>query len=98
MDETWYLNVYNKTTSRSVLKLLSHENKGAKVEVGFVIQIETGRISEQRPGCDPLSLFLLGVRVNGCSPSRYVPSRSAYTKSNKKTVKVLSKVSKEMQF
>lgn len=98
MDKTWYLNVYNKTTGSSLLKCLSHENKGAKVEVGFVIQIGTGKISKQLSGCDPLSLFLLGARMNGCSLSRNVPSCSAYTKSNKKSVKVFSKISREMQF
>lgn len=74
MDKTLYLNVYNKATGSSLLKLLCHENKGTKTEVGFDIQIGTGRISKQVPGCDPLSLCTLGVRVNGCSPGRYVPS------------------------
>lgn len=44
MDKTLYLGVYNKATGSSLLKLLSHENKGAKVEVGFVIQMGTGMI------------------------------------------------------
>lgn len=37
MDKTWDLDVYNKATGGSLLKLLSHENKGPKAEIGFVI-------------------------------------------------------------
>lgn len=49
MDKTLYSGVYNKATGSSLLKLLSHENKRAKVEVGFVIQIGTGMLSKQLP-------------------------------------------------
>lgn len=87
VDKTWDLDVYNKATSSSLLKLLSHENKGAKVEIGFVIQVGTGRISEL-----DVSLFLLGLRAYGCFPRRCVPSCSAYTKFSKKIVKVVSKI------
>lgn len=61
MDKTWDLVVFNMATGSSLLKLLSHENKGAKVEIGFVIQVGTGRISEQLAGCFSVSPWIKGI-------------------------------------
>lgn len=55
MDETWCLGVYNRTIGVSLLKLLSHENKQRKIEVGFSALRGIERISKQLPGCDALS-------------------------------------------
>lgn len=60
-DKTWDLDVYCKATGSSLLKLLSHENKGAKVEIGFVIQVGTGRISKQLAGCFSVSPWIKGT-------------------------------------
>lgn len=61
VEKTWDLDVYNKATGSSRLNLLSHENKGAKVEIGFVIQVRTGRISEQLDGCFSVSPWIKGM-------------------------------------
>lgn len=60
-DKTWNLDVYYKATGNSLLKLLSHENKGAKVEIGFVIQVGTERISKLLAGCLPISPWIKGI-------------------------------------